>query len=223
MDCSLPGSSVHEILQAIILEWVAIPSSRESTWSSGQTHIFMSPALAGGFFTTRTHTNMYVVRNSDFLFRAVSPNLANNWNYLRPTLEIWIPKLHLRLTKSESPEGNMFLFSQSCPTLCNSMNCSTPGFPVLHHLQELAEIHVHRVNDAIQPSHPLLSYSPPAFSLIQYQGLFLHIRWPKDWNFSFISPLINSQGLFPLILTDLISLQSKGLSRVFSSTTVQKH
>ena len=132
---------------------------------------FMSPALAGGFFTTRTCINMYVVRNSDFLFRAVSPNLANNWNYLRPTIEIWIPKLHLRLTKSESPEGNMFLFSQSCPTLCNSMDCSTPGFPVLHHLQELAQIHVHRVNDAIQPSHPLLSRSP-AFNLFQYHGLF---------------------------------------------------
>ena len=61
--------------------------------------------------------------------------------------------------------------TQSCPTLCDSMNCSTPGFPVLHQLPELAQTHVHRVGDAIRPSHPL-SPSPPAFHLFQHQGLF---------------------------------------------------
>ena len=55
----------------------------------------------------------------------------------------------------------------SCPTLCNSMDCSTPGFPVLHCLLELAQIHVHWVGDAIQPSHPLLPSSPFAFRLSQ--------------------------------------------------------
>ena len=59
-----------------------------------------------------------------------------------------------------------------CPTLCNSMNCSTPGFPVLHYLQEFAQTHVHWVNDAIQPSHPLLSPSPLALNLSEHQGLF---------------------------------------------------
>ena len=54
---------------------------------------------------------------------------------------------------------------QSCPTLCNPMDCSTPGFPFYHQLPELAQTHVHRVSDAIQPSHPLSSPSPPAFSL----------------------------------------------------------
>ena len=59
------------------------------------------------------------------------------------------------------------------PTLCNPMDCSMPGLPVRHHLLELAQTHVHRVSDAIQPSHPpLLSPSPPAFSLSQCQGLF---------------------------------------------------
>ena len=62
--------------------------------------------------------------------------------------------------------------AQSCPTLCDPMDCSTPGSPVLHHLPELALTHVHGVGDAIQPSHPLLSPSPPAFSLSQHQGLF---------------------------------------------------
>ena len=64
------------------------------------------------------------------------------------------------------------LVAQSCPTLCNPMDYSTPGFPVHHRLLELAQTRVCRVVDAIQPSHPLLSPSPPAFSLSQDQGLF---------------------------------------------------
>ena len=108
------------------------------------------------------------------------------------------------------------------------MDCSMPGFPVLHHLPELAQMHVHWVSGVIQPSHPLLSLSPPALYLSQHQGLFnesvLHIRWPKYQSFSFsISPSNNIQDWSPLELTGLMSLQSKGLSRVFSNTTVQNH
>ena len=62
--------------------------------------------------------------------------------------------------------------TQSYPTLCNLMDCSTPGFPVHHQLPKLTQTHVHWVGDTIQPSHPLLSPSPPAFSLSQHQGLF---------------------------------------------------
>ena len=62
--------------------------------------------------------------------------------------------------------------AQSCPTLCNPMDCSTPGFPVHRQLLELAQTHVHQVSDAIQPSHPLSFPSPPAFNLSQHQGLF---------------------------------------------------
>ena len=62
--------------------------------------------------------------------------------------------------------------AQSCPTLCDSMDCSTPGLPVHHQLSEFAQTHVHGVGDAIQPSHPLSSPSPPAFSLSQHQGFF---------------------------------------------------
>ena len=61
--------------------------------------------------------------------------------------------------------------TQSCLTLCNPMDCNTPGLPVHHHLPELAQTLVHRVHDAIQPSHPLSSPSPPAFNLSQHQGL----------------------------------------------------
>ena len=62
--------------------------------------------------------------------------------------------------------------TQSCPTLCDPMNCSTPGLPVHHQLPEFTQTHVHRVGDAIQPSHPLSSPSPPALNLSQHQGLF---------------------------------------------------
>ena len=62
--------------------------------------------------------------------------------------------------------------TQSCPTLCDRMDCSTPGFPDHHQLPELTQTHVHQVSDAIQPSHPLLSPSPPTFNLSQHQGLF---------------------------------------------------
>ena len=61
---------------------------------------------------------------------------------------------------------------QSCPTLCTPMNRSTPGLPVHHQLLEFTQTHVHRVSDAIQPSHPLSSPSPPAPSPSQHQGLF---------------------------------------------------
>ena len=62
--------------------------------------------------------------------------------------------------------------TQSCPTLCDPMNRSTPGLPVHHQLPEFTETHVHRVNDAIQPSHPLSSPSPPAPNPSQHQSLF---------------------------------------------------
>ena len=81
------------------------------------------------------------------------------------------------------------LVTQSCLTLCDPMDCSTPGFSVHHQLPQLAQTDVHRVGDVIQLSHPLLSPSPPALNLSQHQGLFsesvLHIRWSKDCGFSF--------------------------------------
>ena len=95
--------------------------------------------------------------------------------------------------------------AQSCPTLCNPMNCSTPGLPVHHQLLEFTQINVHRVSDAIQPSHPLSS--PSAFSLCQHQG---RIRWPKYWSLSFnISPSNEYSGLisFRMDWLDLLAVQ----------------
>ena len=80
--------------------------------------------------------------------------------------------------------------AQSCLTLCDPMNRSTPGLPVHHQLLEFTQTHVHWVSDVSQPSHPLLSPSPPASNLSQHQGLFsnesaLRIRWPKYLSFSY--------------------------------------
>ena len=89
------------------------------------------------------------------------------------------------------------LVAQSCRTLCDPMNCSTPGLPVHHQLPEFTQTHVHRVSDAIQPSHPLLSPSPSAPNPSQHQSLSnestLRMRWPKYWSFSF-SMLFKATG-----------------------------
>ena len=93
------------------------------------------------------------------------------------------------------------------------MNCSTPGLPVHHQFQEFTQTHVHWLSNAIQPPHPLLSPSPPAFNLSQQQGLFqwvLHIRWPKDWSFRFsisLSSEYSGQISFRMDWLDLLAVQ----------------
>ena len=129
---------------------------------------------------------------------------------------------HSVMSNSIWPHGQQH---SSCPSLSPRV-C----FSVLHYLLEFAQTHVHWVDDASWPSHPLSSPSPPAFNLSQHQGLF---QWVSS---SFTSGgqsigasasasvlPINIQGWFLLGWTGLISLQSKGFSRVFSSTIVQKH
>ena len=99
--------------------------------------------------------------------------------------------------------------------------------PCLSPTLEFTQTHVHWIGDAIQLSHPLSSPSPPVLNFSQHQSLFKWVspsRWPKYWSFSFnISPSNEHQDWSPLGWTGWISLQSKGLSRVFSNTTVQKH
>ena len=126
----------------------------------------------------------------------------------------------------------IILFSsvaQFCPTLCDPMSHSTPGLPVHHELMEVTQTHVHRVSDAIKPSHPLSSTSLPAPNPSQYQRAS-----PMSQLFTWgcqstgVSALASfhpkkSQGWSPSEWPGWISLQSKGLSRVFSNTTVQKH
>ena len=104
--------------------------------------------------------------------------------------------------------------AQSCLTLCDPMNHSTPGLPGHHQLPEFTQTHVYRISDAIQPSHPLLSPSPPAPSPSQHQSLFnesvLRMRWPKYWSFSFsIIPSKEIPGLisFRMDQLDLLAVQ----------------
>ena len=113
--------------------------------------------------------------------------------------------------------------TQSCPTLWDPINCSTPGLPVHHHLPEFTPTHVHWVSDAIQPSHPRSSLSPPAPNPSHHQSLFQWVNSlhevAKVLEFHSALALVlpkNTQDWSPL---EWISLQSKGLSRVFSNTT----
>ena len=116
--------------------------------------------------------------------------------------------------------------AQSCLTLCDPMDCRMPGLPVNRQLPELAQTHVHRVSDAIQPSHPLSSLSPPAFNFSQHQDLFqwvssshqvakvlesvLGIKWPKYWSFGFsISPSNNT--LYCMVIWTFFALPFLGI------------
>ena len=167
---TLPGSSVHGILQARILEWVAIPFSRDSSWPRDRTRV---SCIAGRFFT-----------ESVSQFSSVA---------------------------------------QSCPTLCNSRDCSTPGFPGAYSNSCLS----------CQWYHPTISYSVVLFSSC-VQSFPASESFPMSQFFASGSQSIgvsasasvlpkNIQDWFPLGWTGWISLQSKGLSKVFSNTTAQKH
>ena len=124
----------------------------------------------------------------------------------------------------------MYQFSsvaQSCPTLCDPMNCSTPGLPVHHQFPEFIQTHVHQGGDAIQPSHPLSSPSPPApispSIRVFSNKSTLRMRWPKYWSFSLsTSPSNEHPGLvsFRMDWLDLLAVQGtlKSLLQHHSST-----
>ena len=135
--------------------------------------------------------------------------LFNSFVHLR----IWALVVLIIFKMSVLP-CNCCSVTQLCLTLCNPMDCSTPSFPVVHQLPKLAQIRVHRVGDAIQPSHPLcplllLLSIFPGISVFSNE-LALCIRWPKDWSFSFsISPSNEYSGLvsFRMDLLDLFAVQ----------------
>ena len=122
------------------------------------------------------------------------------------------------------PSGCCCPFAQLCLTLWDSMDYSMPGFPVLRHLLEFAQTHVHWVDDTIQPSCPVTPFS-------HLQSFPASRSFPMSWLFASggqsigasasVLP-VNIQGWFPLGLTGLVSFQSKGLSRLFLNITVQK-
>ena len=118
--------------------------------------------------------------------------------------------------------------TELCRAICDPMDCSTPGFPVYHQLTGLAQIHVHWVGDPIQPSHPLVVPISSCLQSFPASGSFpVSQFFPSSGESIGVSAsasvLMNIQDWFPLGWTGLISLQSKGCSRVFSNTTVQKY
>ena len=128
--------------------------------------------------------------------------------------EIVLSGTSVLLTPFSSFRGQFSSVAQSCPTLCDPTHCSTPGLPVHYQLPEFTQIHVHWVGNAIQPSHPLSSPSPPALNLSQHQVFSnesaLRIRWPKYWSFSFnLSPSNEHPGLisFRMDWLDIFAVQ----------------
>ena len=110
--------------------------------------------------------------------------------------------------------------AQSFPTLCDPMNRSTPGLPVHHQLPKFTQTHVHRVSDAIQSSHPLLSPSSPTPNPSQHQCFSnestLHIRWPKYWRFSFCITPSNEHLIMFAVKTYRFPKKEKLKSMVFA-------
>ena len=157
----------------------------------------MSLALAGGFFITEPP----------------GKPTTQIWNWEQTMPQIWLHySLKYLIYISFLVSFKFNSVAQSCLTLCDPIDCSKPGLPVHHQLPELAQTHVHWVSDAIQPSYPLSSPSPPAFNLSQHQGneSVLHIRWPKYWSFNFsISPSTEYSGLtsFRMDWLDFLAVQ----------------
>ena len=158
MDCSPPGSSVHGIFQARILEWVAISFSRGSFQPRDWTHVSYVSCL-----------NKRVLCEQQTTDKCVCPDCFQNQLSPHHSLSPWVSLL---------PKTNHQIRSDQLLSvqLCNPMNRSTPGLPVHHQFPEFTQTHVYRVSDAIQPSHPLSSPSPLAPNPSQHQSLFQWIN-----------------------------------------------
>ena len=180
VDCSLPGLSVHGILQARILE---CPPPGDLPNLAIELTSLMSHALAGGFFTS-----------------------SSTW------------ETHCCCCSA----------AQSCPTLCDLTDYSTPGLPVHHQLLDLAQTHVH---DSVMPSNQLILCHPllllpsifPSIRVFSNESA-LHIRWPKYWSFSFsISPSNKYSELMSFRMDWLGVLAVQGTLKSLLQPTVQKH
>ena len=142
--------------------------------------------------------------------------VTKRWTWLSDWHQTCIVLTHWVL--STRPVSSVSSVAQSCLNLCNLMDCSTPGLPAHHQLPEFTQTHVHWVGDAIQPSHPLSSPSPPALNLSQNQGLFKWVtsshQMLKVLEFSFrISPFNEYSGLISFRVNWLNLLAVQGILR----------
>ena len=181
VDCSPPGCSVHGILQARVLEWVAISFSRGSSrprdrtpisyiFCIGRQLLYHWRHLGGPSWETLVCNFLSCFAMSLWGFRIKimppCPLATRSVPFI-----LYFTKVCINFVLLLSMFDQFRLVTWSCPTLCDPMDWSMPGFPVHHQLLELAQTHVHQVSDAIQPSHPL-SPPSPAFNLSQHQSLF---------------------------------------------------
>ena len=132
----------------------------------------ISPIWTDWILLLKAHFPTDTIRCDSFIFFLIF-NDKNHLKFLRYNSEMRAAKFESpSCFPSIHPSRSFSSVAQSCPTLCDPMNCSTPGLPVHHQLLEFTQTHVHRVGDAIQPSHPLSSPSPPAPNPSQHQSLF---------------------------------------------------
>ena len=149
-------------------------SVSEGSWKHGEPQVWVPSVFRGQWSLSKQENHNLALSLRSSLNLEISPNQSQKPNYPR-----W--RAPVKTMDSSS-------VAQSYPTLCNPMDCSTPGLPVHHQLPEFTQAHVHWVGDAIQPSHPLSSPSPPT-SIFPSIRVFsnesvLRIRWPKCWTLS---------------------------------------
>ena len=160
--------------------------------------------------------------NRMYMYQSQSPNSSPTFSL---SIHLFLLYICVSISVLQVRSVQFSSVAQSRLSLCDPIDCSTPGFPVHHQLLELAQTHVHRVCDAIQPSHLMLSclQSFPASESFSKESV-LCIRWPKYWSFSFsISPSNEYSGLISFKIDWFNLLAVQGTLKVFSNTTVQKH
>ena len=170
MDCSLPGSSIHGIFQAKILEWVASHFLLQGIFPTHRWNTCLLHLLPWSWILYHFLKYFYCLL---CLFLCVI-SLAcwfKIYFSIFKGLYLCLGSYHCNAFYNDISSIQFSSVQSLSPTLCDPMDCSTPSFPVYHQLPELAQIHVHRVSGAIQSSHPLSSPSS-AFNLSQIQGLF---------------------------------------------------
>ena len=128
------------------------------------------------YFIILIVTDECLLRNSAKYFTCISVFYLTTTLCSKILIIFFLEMRKLRLREVKEGSVQFSSVAQSCPTLCDPMNCSTPGLPVHHQLPEFTQTHAHRVGDATQPSHPLSSPSPPASSPSQNQGLFQRVN-----------------------------------------------
>ena len=158
-------SNEHPGMISFRMDWLDLLAVQGTLKSLLQHHSSKASILQCSDFFTVQLSHLYMTTGKTITL--------TRWTFVGKVMSLLFNMLS-RLVITFLPRSSVQFSSvaQSCPTLCDPMNCSTPGLPIHHQLPEFTQTHVHRVSDAIQPSHPLLSPSPPDLNPSQHQSLF---------------------------------------------------